>query len=86
MTLSAAGFDNQWAEIQLLVFTGQEQINTLAVGFLEKRLDTAQDLYLKAVHTLAKIRNLGRKHPLYQVNIATQSGQQVNVAGDVVKK
>ena len=51
--------------------------------FLEKRLTAAQGRYLRAVETLARVRKL--ISPVMQVNIAQDGGQQVNVAGDLVK-
>ncbi len=51
----------------------------------ERRLSVAQHRYLLACQTLAKIRRLGSKYPNLQVNIATQNGKQVNVAGDLRK-
>jgi len=51
--------------------------------FLEKRLNAAQWRFLRAVETLARVRKIARRTPPLQVNIATQGGQQVNVAGDV---
>ena len=76
----------QWAEYRLLMFMGQEESNMPIVAFWEKRLSIAQGRYLRACETLTKIRILSQKNPLLQVNIATQSGQQVNVAGDLIKK
>lgn len=76
----------QWAEYRLLMFVGQDQVDAATITFWEKRLSLNQGRYLRACETLAKIRKLAQKNPLLQVNIATQSGQQVNVAGDLVKK
>ena len=76
----------QHAEYRLLMFMGQEESTTSIVIFWEKRLSVAQGRYLRACETLAKIRKLSQKNPLLQVNIATQRGQQVNVAGDLIKE
>jgi hypothetical protein len=51
--------------------------------FWEKRLSAAQGRYLRAVETLARVRKL--ISPVLQVNIANEGGQQVNVAGDLMK-
>ena len=40
----------------------------------------------RAVETLARVRRLLSRIPAVQVNIATQGGQQVNVAGEVNSK
>jgi hypothetical protein len=55
-------------------------------AFWEKRLSAAQARYLRAVETLAKVRKLARRDPALQLNVAIEGGQQVNVAGDLVKK
>lgn len=51
--------------------------------FWEKRLTAAHNRYLKSCESLARVRKLLR--PVMQVNLAQDGGQQVNVAGDVVK-
>jgi hypothetical protein len=76
----------QWAEYQLIRSTGKSTSSMSAILFWERRLSAAQGRYLRACETLAKIRKLALKNPTLQVNIATQSGQQVNVAGDLIKK
>ena len=50
--------------------------------YWEKRLSAVQGRYLRALTTLARIRKMGL--PAMQVNIATEGGQQVNIAGVVV--
>lgn len=56
---------------------------TLTLGqYWEKRLSAAQRRYLRACTTLARIRKM--RLPAMQVNVATEGGQQVNVAGVVV--
>lgn len=53
---------------------------TLSQGmYWERRLSMTQDRYLKAVEALARVRRLLKVVPV-QVNIATNGGQQVNVA------
>jgi hypothetical protein len=75
----------QWAEYQLIQFMGQSTRSMSAVQFWERRLTAAQGRYLRACETLTKNRKLSLRNPSFQVNIATQSGQQVNIAGDVIK-
>lgn len=61
---------------------GGEQ--TITQGeFWERRLTAAQMRYLRAVETLARVRKMAL--PAVQVNIATEGGQQVNIAGDLIK-
>jgi hypothetical protein len=76
----------QWAEYQLIKLMGQNGIRISVIEFWDRRLNAAQGRYLRACETLAKIRKLSMRNPTLQVNIATQSGQQVNIAGDVTKK
>jgi hypothetical protein len=76
----------QWAEYQLTIFMGPDGMNQSAIEFWERRVTAGQGRYLRACETLAKIRRLSQKNPSLQVNIATQSGQQVNIAGDIIKK
>lgn len=76
----------QWNEHQLVVFMGNGEIRMSVVDFWERRLSAAQRRYLRACETLTRIRHLTSSKPAVQVNIAGQGGQQVNVAGDVVKK
>jgi len=49
-------------------------------GHWERQLDAAQRRYLRACETLARVRKLIRRTPALQVNIATEGGQQINVA------
>lgn len=76
----------QWAEYRLIQIMGQDETVMSLVGFWEKRLSVAQPRFLRACETLEKIRKLSAKNPTMQINIATQSGQQVNIAGNLVKK
>ena len=48
--------------------------------YWERRLNAAQQRYLRACETLARVRKLIRRTPVLQVNIAAKGGQQVNVA------
>ena len=75
----------QWTEYQLVVLMGAGETGISASEFWERRLSAAQGRYLRACETLAKIRRLAARSPTLQVNIASESGQQVNIAGDVVK-
>jgi hypothetical protein len=76
----------QWVEYQLIGFMGEGQSRMSVVEYWEKRLSVSQRRHLRACETLARVRKLLLGKPAVQVNIATQGGQQVNVAGDVVKK
>lgn len=54
---------------------------TLTLGlYMEKRLTMAQRRFTRACETLARVRKLSRNTPALQVNIATEGGQQVNLA------
>ena len=72
--------------VPLILHMGQDEIDMSVVEFWEKKLNVAQRRFLRASETLEKIRKMSAKNPTLQVNIATQSGQQVNVAGNIVKK
>ena len=76
----------QWMEYQLIGFMEQQEIRMSVIEYWEKRLSVAQSRHLRACETLARVRKLLMNRPTLQVNIATQSGQQVNVGGDVVRK
>jgi hypothetical protein len=75
----------QYANYQLTARVGENE-KIVILEFWERRLTTMQRRYLRACETLAKVRRLIAAKPAFQVNIASQGGQQVNVAGDVVKK
>ena len=75
----------QWVEMQLSGQSNEEQVSMRVVEYWEKRLSASQRRYLRACETLARVRKLTRNTPMLQVNIATERGQQVNIAGDVVK-
>jgi len=58
-----------------------QQSITLTLGiYWDKRLTGAQRRFTRACESLARVRRLSRRIPI-QVNIATQGGQQINVAG-----
>lgn len=57
---------------------------TLTLGaYRDNLLTTTQARFLRAIETLARVRRLARNTPALQINIASQGGKQVNVAGDV---
>jgi len=51
--------------------------------FLEKRLNYAQQRFIRACDALARIRKVTSQTLALQVNIAANGGQQVNILGDV---
>jgi len=58
-----------------------KQSITLTLGvYWEKRLTAAQRRFTRACETLTRVRKLSRTNPAWQFNIATDGGQQVNVA------
>ena len=73
----------QWVEHQLSGLMGKEGIRFTELELWEKRLSISQLRLLRACETLARVRKL--TSPVLQLNIAQEGGQQVNVAGDVVK-
>jgi hypothetical protein len=76
---------NQWAECQMAASMHKREISMPVLEYWDRRSSVAQSRYLSAFETLARVRRLGAKHSNLQVNIATQSGQQVNVSGDLKK-
>ena len=76
----------QWVEFQLVNLMGNVKTNRLSVEFWEKQATVIQHRYLRACESLARVRKLARYTPALQVNIATERGQQVNIAGEVVSK
>jgi len=52
----------------------------------DKRIESAQYRFLRACKSLAQIRKLTKDMPFVQVNIATEEGQQINIAGDVNRR
>lgn len=49
------------------------------VLYWEKRLSSTQHRYLRAVESLARVRQLTRNANAVQINIAGPGGQQLNV-------
>ena len=49
--------------------------------YWEQFLAAAQRRWLAAVESLARVRRLGARSPLFQVNIAEQGAQQINAQG-----
>ncbi len=75
----------QYTNYQLITRMKQEE-KIVLLEFWERRHSMSQRRYLHACEMLAKIRRLMSGRPAVQVNIAAQGGQQVNVAGDLVKE
>jgi hypothetical protein len=75
----------QYSNYQLITRMGRDE-KIVILEFWERRLSMAQRRYLHACETLEKIRYLMSRKPAVQVNIAAQGGQQVNIAGDLMKK
>ena len=80
-----------WLRLELLEY--QEacivkpgDVRPATADFWDKRLSASQRHHLQACETLARVRRLLSNNPLLQVNIATQSGQQMNFAGNLLKK
>jgi hypothetical protein len=73
-----------WLEFQLAGQMNRDRVSTSYIEYWEKRLSATQRRYLRACETLARVRKLTRNTPMLQVNIASEGGQQVNVAGDLV--
>lgn len=78
-------FGVQYCNYQLIARMKCEE-KIVILEFWERRLSMSQRRYLHACESLEKVRHLMSRKPAVQVNIAAQGGQQVNVAGDVVKK
>jgi hypothetical protein len=76
----------QYAEYRYLLHMDQADVSTPELAFCEQRVSVTQGRYLRACETLAKIRKLSLKNSTFQLNLASHRGQQVNVAGDVIKK
>ena len=73
----------QWVELQITGHMGS-QSSMPEVLFLERRLTISQQRFLRASNALAKVRKLTRG--TVQINIASDGGQQVNVAGNIRKE
>ena len=76
----------KWADYQMVTFMGKAGVRFKEIEFWERRLSMSQRRYLQACESLVKVRRLMARTPTVQVNIAGKGGQQVNVAGDVIKK
>lgn len=74
----------QWAEYRYTSYSTGSHVMSQG-KYWSGVLSACQRRYLRAVETLARVRKLTRNTPMLQVNIATESGQQVNIAGDFVK-
>lgn len=74
-----------WLNLNLLEYRHvniMKQSISLNVGsYWDKRLSMSQRRFTRACESLARVRRLSHRIPI-QVNIATQGGQQVNVAGE----
>jgi hypothetical protein len=76
----------RWQQIEYkYTWQNRQGLSLNQAAYWDKSLSAAHARYLKALESLAKIRKLARHDPALQVNIATQGGQQVNVAGDLVR-
>lgn len=74
----------QWVEYHLASYMGEPSVNLDEIRHWERRLTESQKRHLRAAEALAKVRKLNL--PALQVNINTENGQQVNIAGDLVKR
>ncbi len=76
----------RWQQIEYkYTWQNRQGLSLNQAAYWDRSLTAAHARYLKALESLAKIRKLARHDPALQVNIATQGGQQVNVAGDLVR-
>lgn len=73
----------QDVEYKYTVVNRGEGITLFKTAFWEKRLSATQGRFLRACESLARIRRLA---PTLQINIATENGQQVNIAGGFVRQ
>lgn len=68
----------RWQQVEWLYQDRTERTRLVdEIEHWENRLSAAQRRYLRAIETLARVRRLG---VALQINIATNGGQQVNVA------
>lgn len=74
---------HKWEE-QYNHYTEGTQTLTQA-AFWDRRMAMAQNRYLQALTTLARVQKLARRDPALQVNIAAPGSQQANFTGDYVK-
>lgn len=84
-----------WLQAPDSIFTGY-RVEVRYTGFInkggpfdegnywERKLSATQRRYLRACETLARVRKITGS--TYQINIAHDGGQQINGAGDLVKK
>lgn len=71
----------QWAEMMY----SRQLVGSLQVGeYWLQVLGSSQRRHLAAIETLARVRRITRA--TMQINIAEPGSQQVNIAGDMVKK
>jgi hypothetical protein len=79
-----------WLRLQIVEYkytNTMSKSTTLKLGkYWESRLSAAQRRHFRSIETLARVRRLLAKTPAVQVNIATDGGQQVNLAGDMKNK
>ena len=75
----------QWAEYRYTSYSIGSHVTSQG-KYWSGVLSACQRRYLRAIETLARVCKLTRNTPTLQVNIATESGQQVNIAGDFVKE
>lgn len=73
----------QWVEHQVTELIGSDSTFELSRHW-DRKLTEAQRRYLRAVEALARVRKMAL--PALQVNINTENGQQVNIAGDLVRR
>jgi hypothetical protein len=67
--------------VELQYSNVMKQSITLTLGmYWEKRLTAAQKRFARACETLTRVRKLSRNAPALQLNLATDGGQQVNLA------
>jgi hypothetical protein len=67
-----------FAENMAMIFLNKEGTSVSTFNFYQDNLSRYQNRYLRAIETLARVRKLS-KGIAFQVNIATDGGQQVNV-------
>lgn len=72
-----------------LRYTNAERVYTQVIrdgcsfakaNYWERKLTQTHSRHLRSCETLARVRKLTRRTPALQVNIATEGGQQINVA------
>lgn len=73
-----------WVEYTLAGYMGTGSVSYELIRYWERRLTESQNRHLRAIESLARVRRM--QLPMLQVNIASDGGQQVNVAGDINQK